>query len=777
MRASRGKTQRALIAAIAWVAVGLAYGQVTRERDAAEDGVTAASAGRTITTAQFVVEVTDGALTGLRRADDAVDTQYIAPDAQLGGVTLAYRRAGATEWRQAATSATNRVADAETGAGQSSADKSRNVESLYRIAPSDDADADLEVRAGFEVADDEIVWSIQLKNLADAPLEIGDLGVPLPMASANNRGRRSPPVMKHSFISGHGSFLFWMRPGAGPYLTLTPLPSTQLEYWEPPQRFGGGGGQGGGQGGRRRGGGGGAAAFRAFIHSAVSGAAAKERGTNWRQPHTSVTLAPAGQDGAEREYGFKLRWANDLDGVRVVLVDERLVDVEVAPGMTVPSDLAALVALRSRETIHRLEAEHADQTTIESLGQRGDYHIYRIKFRRLGENLITVHFGDDRQMRMEFFASEPVETVIKKRAAFLAKSQHRDETKWYRGLITDWNMESQVLVSPDNYDRISGFRIYAVTCDDPGLAKPAYLAAKNAEFPDAGELAALDEYIEHFVWGGLQRTTEETYPYGIYGIQDWKRNRDSDDPGRNGKLHIWRCYDYPHIVLMYHSMYRAAKAAPHIATKLPADEYLRRAAGTAIAMFTVPREVEGWSAYGTGFYNELVIVDLLRDLVAAGMTDEATTLRDHWERKVKRFVLENPDLFRSEYAFDSTGFESTHALAKYAMERAGGAEGERLGISPTAARDFLDRQLDANMFCRGVIEPAYYYLGSDYRGGGGNSYTLTYMSQMGGWSVLDYGLNFAQQNRDDYLRIGYASILSAWALVNSGTEESNYGYW
>ena len=88
----------------------------------------------------------------------------------------------------------------------------------------------------------------------------------------------------------------------------------------------------------------------------------------------------------------------------------------------------------------------------------------------------------------------------------------------------------------------------------------------------------------------------------------------------------------------------------------------------------------------------------------------------------------------------------------------------------------MQAQLAANIFCRGWLEPAYYYLGSDYRGGGGNSFTLTYMSQMGGWSVLDYGLNYAPR-ADWYLRLGYASYLSAWALMNSGTAESNYGYW
>ena len=181
-----------------------------------------------------------------------------------------------------------------------------------------------------------------------------------------------------------------------------------------------------------------------------------------------------------------------------------------------------------------------------------------------------MRYGDNRHMYLEFFATEPLETLIKKRGAFIAKCQHRDPTKWYNGLISEWNMDSQVLLGPDNYDRISGFRIYAVTCDDPGLSKPAFLAAKIAEFPVQREVEALDYYIEHFVWGGLQRTTDETYPYAIYGIQDWKRNRESDDPGRNGRLHIWRCYDYPHIVLMYFNMYRVAKNHPQIKTALSA---------------------------------------------------------------------------------------------------------------------------------------------------------------------------------------------------------------
>jgi hypothetical protein len=181
-------------------------------------------------------------------------------------------------------------------------------------------------------------------------------------------------------------------------------------------------------------------------------------------------------------------------------------------------------------------------------------------------------------------------------------------------------------------------------------------------------------------------------------------------------------------------------------------------------------------------YNELVIPDVIDALEAEGMPEQADRLRMHWERKVRAFIGERPDLFRSEYAIDTTGFESTHALATYAL-----ANAERLGqtrptnertppIPLSNMRQFLEQQMQANIFCRGWLETPYYLHGSDIRGGGGNSYTLTYMSQMGGWSVLDYALHHATDFAP-YLRLGYASSLSSWALLNSGTPQSNHGYW
>ena len=194
--------------------------------------------------------------------------------------------------------------------------------------------------------------------------------------------------------------------------------------------------------------------------------------------------------------------------------------------------------------------------------------------------------------------------------------------------------------------------------------------------------------------------------------------------------------------------------------------------------------IEKWSADAVGTMNEAFIPELIQTLEDEGKKEWASTLRGYWEGKVDRFVNRTPNLYGSEFAFDSTGFESTGAFAKYAMTHAlapgSQAPADRPAddftrrVSYDAALKFTNFQLLLNMSDRGWLETTYYQLGSDYRGS--LSYLLSYMSQMGGWSILDYGLYFAK-DPTDYLRLGYASSLSSWALVNSGTERSGYGYW
>ena len=137
-------------------------------------------------------------------------------------------------------------------------------------------------------------WTIALKTTGPSPVEVGDLGIDFPVVGP--MGENPAQIfergfLRHQFVSGHGSFFYFIRAsGAPPYLLVTVLPGTKLEYTA------GGGGRGG---------------ARVFVHSARTGRA-ETRGT-WRQDHTALDLAPAGRPGSRADYGFRMQWAGSYE--------------------------------------------------------------------------------------------------------------------------------------------------------------------------------------------------------------------------------------------------------------------------------------------------------------------------------------------------------------------------------------------------------------------------------------------------------------------------------
>lgn len=706
---------------------------------------------------QFRVQFDKAGIVSLKFADDKYDTDYIADEGTLGHVRIRYKM-GETEWRQFSTE------DPKNRYQRLPEDRSRRALQQLSIIYNQQAwirneyYVDLEVTERFRAEAESLYWTIFVRNPTHKPIVLGDLFLPLPF-NTNKRWDKeisyTQRVVQHQYISGHGSFIYWMRPnGEGPYLVMTPVSKcplfepvrsemnftpAKLEYAD-------------------RGG--------VYVLSGHRAEEDKSRGGTWRQAQTTHTLSPTNSQRDGITYAFKFRWAKDHDAVRQILVEEGLLDINVVPGMTVPIGTDALVSIRSRSPIRSVEPEFPAQTQLDSPSRREQTTIYKVRFRRLGENKLTVHFGKDQYSVLEFFVTEPIATLIRKRAAFLVShQQHRDPSKWYNGLFSEWDMKMQVLRSPDDKD---GLADYILASDDPALCKAPYIAAKNIEYPDANEIGAVEYYLQNFVWGKLQMTTEERYPYAIYGIDNWKINRESKFDDRYGWTdHVWRAYDYPHVVLLYWSMYQVAKRYPQLVHYLDKDGYLERAYGTARAFYTYPWQIARWSANEVGNYNELVIADLIAELDAVGWHDKAALLRKGWEGKVEYFVNDQPDLFYSEYPFDPTAFESTGAFAHYAIEQLKNPN-RTLKVRARDVERFTAEQLACNIATRGWLEPNYWQLGVE-----GN---MRYMSQMGGWSILDYALYYANDPWP-YLRLGYASFLSSWALMNTGTTETNYGFW
>jgi hypothetical protein len=729
----------------------------------------------------------DASRGGLTRLiPDGSDLDFLAPDRTLGDIELRVRSSG-QPWRIERTAASRDIAVADNRPD------TRTCTLRYEgRARATDGLRDLAVVERFAERGPRLEWTIELRNTAPRALEIGDLAVPLPIGVARYPDKKTSctrSFYRHQFISGDGSFLFWQPvAGQGACLVMQPLPETKLEFFtDTVADYALGGRQ-----------------FRAFVHSASTGPAL--RGT-WRQPHTSRTLAP----GQMVRYGFVLQAAPDLAGVRNVLYANGGFDVAIAPGMVLPRGIDALVALRTRNRIARIEPEFPAESSIEPAAARTpDSRLFRVRLSKLGENRLTVRYNAGQTMFLEFFVTEPLETLVKKRAAFIsAHQQHRDPSRWYDGLFSLWDVRlpaGKNLLGPDN---CGGQHPYAVSgSDDPSNGKSLYLAEKNAAYPNATEIAAIEYYLQHFVWGKLQRTDAETpLPYGIYGSDSWRQNRFASRdplakavsrPGGPSACRMWRTFDYTTSFALYYDMYRIARQNPDMVKYLDARGYLERAFGTAKAFFEVPAAIHmegGWAFTGwvdwqfaLGNFHEKYLLAIIDALRREGQADKAAWLHSQWEKKVKYFIYDDPYPWGSEMPFDSTAFESTYAIARYALtnsltpderlwqDKNSGRWYSHPRIDAAAHRDFLRRQLAANLACRGTIEPAYYTLGSDFRGCGESFYMLSYMSQLGGWSLVDQAWRL-ERRPHELLRLGTAAMLSSWALVNAGPPEDNFGYW
>jgi hypothetical protein len=709
----------------------------------------------------FRLRYAEDGIAGLANPNDPFGAQMLVPGQHLG--VLVRYRLGQGDWTELPVNSGTLQAWPAEG----------------RVVYETSSNAPLRLTQTFQLHGPALDWNLAFDATRDDAVEIGDLAISLPVAGP--RGEEPKAIfergfLRHQFISGNGSFIYFIRAsGVPPFLIMVVKPGTKLEYFS-----GGFGGRGGAQ---------------VYVHSGATGTR-EQRGT-WRQEHTSFKLQPAATGHGHADYGFRFRWASSYDELRQILLQEGLFDVRAIPGMTIPKDLTARFSLHTHAHVESIQPEFPARTRVAPVTTAArDCQVFEVQFQQLGENRLTIHHDGGRKTYLEYFVTEPLETLIKKRSAFIVNRQQiRDPSKWWDGVFGPYDMRHEIVRTIDDPDIFTGRMVYVLTCDDPGLCKAPFVAEKNVSFPEPKEIESLEYYLEHFVWGKLQRTDKESpYPYGVYGTPNWYVDRDperrkayatsANETARRDlqKEHVWRSYDYPHVVMFYFHMYEIAKYYPRLSKYLDAAGYLERAWQTAHAFFTYPYEIYPtyYETYKWGLYNELVVLKLADALDANGFPERAAWLRSEWEKKVKYFVYDDEYPFRSEYAFDRTAFESSYAFAKYGATHDLKPDTnlwydvklKRWYSHPQVSREdsraFMERQLAAGLSVRGWLETSYYQLGAD----GG----LSYMAAMGGWGILDYAVNFAA-NPTDWLQLGYASYLSSWCLMNTGPAQSNYGFW
>lgn len=629
--------------------------------------------------------------------------------------------------------------------------------------------SDVRLYQTFTIKGEEVDWEIDFFNRSHHPVKVTDMWFALPVGALDESIQAHQNLNRHFSLNGNASFFYWTPlTGQGDILLMTMHKGTAIEYATQDGKY--------------------------YLHSMN---AVDRTNDSWRLPSTSKNVQPYEHYMA----GFNFTLTGNHEEVKTKIYDKHGVVVKVAPGMVVTPEFEVYCALQSKLPVVELVAEYPEEIQITSLGQKeGDKYIYKFRFSRLGENLITVHYGDDLICFLDFFVTEPLETLIKKRARFIVdKQQHRDSSKWYNGLYSLWDMEKSELLSPDHLgDLREEFMVGG--SDDPSNSKPVYVSEKNVIYPNKEEIASLEYYEENFVWGKLQRTDEEyPYPYGIYGSENWYQNRSGKyggyEDGGSGKGRMWRTFDYTTHFAIYYNLYRIAEDNPEMVSYLDADGYLERAYRTAMAYFEVPYNIlmgkqwafHGWTdwAYKQGNFHERYLLDIINALQQKGRLKDAAKLRREWEKKVTYMVYEDPWPFGSEMFVDRTAFESSYYVAEYAKlnpikpeEQFWYDKNRKKWYSYTSfdismIDRFMQNQLDGNLALRGLFEPGYANLGTAWSG---QYVNLDYMTQMGGVALLDYAYRFSDRP-DRYINYGYNSLLASWALMNTGTKKTDFGYW
>ena len=629
--------------------------------------------------------------------------------------------------------------------------------------------SDVRLYQTFTIKGEEVDWEIDFFNRSHHPVKVTDMWFALPVGALDESIQAHQNLNRHFSLNGNASFFYWTPlTGQGDILLMTMHKGTAIEYATQDGKY--------------------------YLHSMN---AVDRTNDSWRLPSTSKNVQPY----EHYMTGFNFTLTGNHEEVKTKIYDKHGVVVKVAPGMVVTPEFEVYCALQSKLPVAELVAEYPEEIQITSLGQKeGDKYIYKFRFSRLGENLITVHYGDDLICFLDFFVTEPLETLIKKRARFIVdKQQHRDSYKWYNGLYSLWDMEKSELLSPDHLgDLREEFMVGG--SDDPSNSKPVYVSEKNVIYPNKEEIASLEYYEENFVWGKLQRTDEEyPYPYGIYGSENWYQNRSGKyggyEDGGSGKGRMWRTFDYTTHFAIYYNLYRIAEDNPEMVSYLDADGYLERAYRTAMAYFEVPYNIlmgkqwafHGWTdwAYKQGNFHERYLLDIINALQQKGRLKDAAKLRREWEKKVTYMVYEDPWPFGSEMFVDRTAFESSYYVAEYAKlnpikpeEQFWYDKNRKKWYSYTSFDTsmidrFMQNQLDGNLALRGLFEPGYANLGTAWSG---QYVNLDYMTQMGGVALLDNAYRFSDRS-DRYINYGYNSLLASWALMNTGTKKTDFGYW
>ncbi|XID96125.1 DUF5695 domain-containing protein [Paenibacillaceae bacterium WGS1546] len=687
-----------------------------------------AASAYTISNSQFqVVTGTHGEIESLRIVGDQYPTNYVmnganAPnqntaDHQWVGELMFTYRLNNGAWTRAWTS---KSADARV---QSQSGNTVNV--TYQNSANAEGIRNFRLNQSYSLVGDHLLWSMTVTNTSNQTLEIGDWGLPLPFnefwSAGGGEQIYETRVVTHSNVANNNSYITIQRPsGIGNTLLMVPDGSTgagfeYMDNWRVQEHPGST--WAADQGGWPEG------LTVYYIHSNVI------KSTNRGYlPNTSLTLAP----GASKTYAFKFFAAANEQAVKDRLYSEGMIDFTVVPGMIVPTDLTAKFSLRTSKNIASITAQYPGQTTITALGtQPGGHNLYSLRLNRLGQNDITVNYGNGEKTVLQFYAIEPIGAALQRHATFMV-----EKTQWQLPgdirdkVFDDWMMQTKA--------KRNVFNGYWGWGDDWGLTHGQFLAEKNVQKPVASEITAVDQYLQTAIWTNLMNGHHTDYL-----IHDFLMPEPNTTP-------TYRGYAYPHVYNTYFSMYKIAKLYPDLVNYIhPRNTYLLRAYNIFKALYDGP-VAYNWN---TGLMGEQSTPELIKALQDEGLTTQANDVIAKMGRKYNNF-RNTTYPYGSEYNYDNTGEESVYMLAK--MNNNTAMQG-KINTKTRATRGHM---------------PLWYLYSVPVTITGEPWWNFQYSVALQGYAMDDWVRNHST-NPEVEQRLTYASKIGNISAINSGQISSD----
>jgi len=674
------------------------------------------------------IDKATGAIWGLHDPSDERPVQFAAnPDnlaalatsdhRWLGDLVLKYRFDGDTGWRDLATC--DRTAIRRVYGSKDSVVVEYDPGPPEQVGPAEPTASER-----FSAERGGLNWRIGIRNCSQSGMVLGELAIPLALntffAGEVDLGEiYERKVMLHSFIGGSSSWVLAAPLGGRPpYLLIWCKEGTKFEamahiddYGPRPEGWEG--------------------LINVFPYSSAS------RETRcwqqWFNGHSQAALQP----GEELVLNFGMKLIRSYSEIGDVLFESGKAAIDVAPGMVLPIDMTGHLRVRCKQAI---TVEGDEHTEIDLVRTDGALSVYRLRFSKPGQHNVTIASDSGEATNLHFLAIEPIEKLARAHSAHIARDQQYRAPGRRDGMFLMWDSELGSVVLKPRHQFMGG------GSDEIGFSEPLVLAWKNVVDPAADEVAALEYYIERFVWGGIQ--DRETFAVST-GITD-----EPDEP-----MAYDRSFNYPHLVNIYFALSKIA-GGYGLTRFRDAEGYLTMAYRTALAYYTLAMYKD--NARTVANFGESLYFDLVAALRTHGHAAEADELEWHISRKAELF-LSKPYPYLSEFVFDTTGYADAYFLRKHA----GGLEGAAPVVSVLRAT-------------RGR-QHSWPWYGGDVRWGWGCSkypwpdeLCLNYMTTHSGRALLDH---FHETGEIQDLRLAYGSYLAAWALVEPSGLAHNLYTW